>query len=300
MTTASDSLNLIAVPSATECSGVLTHWTFTGEAKLTDLQAAWVAQGLDTALPPRYAPKAPSPAEALGRAVRSVASAKRYVIRTHPKGGLVIIPEHVTEDGEDLDLQSGHRLRCQWVHGSKDAPGEIRYSDPAHPLAPLVTNAFAHYRGVVTAGDFGDWLPQVAQGCDAVSIRHGVYFVPAGTAEDTWDRVRTAVLAVAQVGSRVYRMPVLKAEEALEAVVDAVMAQATKLSERIAAEVAAGLGDKATDTRVAEIGKAYGQIALYERVLGTSLEAARATLHTTQVTLTGVVCAAPLGALAAA
>ena len=286
-------LSLMAVPGAQDHTGVITYWSASGDHSLQLVQSAWMAAGLPPEIE-KLAPQAPQPAECLTRAVHSVAGQRAHVVRRHPKGGLLVIPERVTEDGEDLDLTSGQRLRVTW----DPKAGALVFDVPTHPLVHAIQSSFVHHRTHLTAGDFGDHLPVVVRALDAVGLRSrgGFYFVPR-TSEGAWGRVLEALKASTHGQVKVYRIPVLAADEALEAVVDAVLLETEAAARTVCAEVElakGSLGKRAAATKAKAMDSALTRVEAYEALLGVSLVAARNAVSMAQ----GAVVAAALGGLA--
>ena len=143
-----------------------------------------------------------------------------------------------------------------------------------HPDADRVRETFYANKNRVTQGDIAGWLPRIVADADAVALRDtgGVYFVPRHALHH-WREMVAAVRACSAHG--VLGVPALAVDETIDAVMDAVVAEAEREADRTDAQVLAGLGERALETRKRETEALEQKLGRYESILGKRLEDVR-------------------------
>jgi hypothetical protein len=262
--------DIFVAPESAETAGAISYWRLSGNVALSDLSAAWTAQGLDTKLLPAL----PGDEVALGRAVRELAGRRRVVRPLGERGQWVIKDESVTADGNDVT----HTRVCTVKFESGSAaidPGDVD-TDTYYAVAAQIRAGFRQARIELAPEDISGWLIDLAHDNSAVSLRDrgGIYFVPR-TSVDFW---RKAVKAIESVGGhRIFQIPALKNSEAIDAILDAVTVETTAAAEAIEAELLAegdvALGARALKNRAEACGSLLSKVEAYEALLGVKLPA---------------------------
>lgn len=266
--------------------------------------------GLDTGA----LPDLPSAEVALHRAVDEQ-RAKRRLVRPVEGGGWAIVDEHLDDDGKPVAYALQIVVR-------RDTSNELVFEPVDHPLSAEISVSYSRHRTSYAATDISAWLVKLAEQHDAVSPRDrgGFYFVPRQRLESfrKWSR---AVHAAS--GSRVFFIPAMKSDEALEAILDAITREAeaeaegmeTALNDHadaLAAQAAIedgtdgatspnaldayrqgqmndgkkAMGKRAISTKLRSLTKLGGKLSTYEDLLGVKLETVRLRLERVRAGLT--------------
>ncbi len=242
-----------------ETAGCVTWWRLSGSLPLETLQSAWGAAGHDD----RLLPKQTTPAEALARAVRQHQS-KRVLAR--PLGGRrgwALVNEDATDDGLDYQVLCKAHVEEQRI--------VVACDDDA--LRRKIEDAYVAHRAALSATDVSMWISgKLISQVQAVKLRDtgGVYFVPR-------DNVATFVgwagLLRGISDHVVYELPALRSEEALEAIMVAVITEADKELAAMEEELDMDdLGVRALRTRERRCEAVRFKIATYEHLLGQGME----------------------------
>ncbi len=259
--TSTTPIDLVSINGA-EQAGAVVWWRTSGGIDLAALDAAWGAAGL----PIKLVPSAPRPSAALRRAVNEHRGERRLV-RPLASGGFALVDENASGD----DLQHEVTCRAKLVPPVGDGAPTIAVEPPDHPIAPHLTASYAAHLGQIEQGDVSPWLVKVIEHCQAVSLRDtgGIYFVPKAQL-DTW---RAMVAAIRTAGQHtVFEMPALKSDEAVAALLDAVVREAEATASLMEQEVSGGdLGERALKTRVERAAALESKVTSYEGLLGTTL-----------------------------
>jgi len=270
-----ENVNVIAVES--ENAGAVAYWRLSGDTVLADLASAWQAQGLDTAL----LPPNPSAEVTLRRALVDQESALRKAIKIKGgdfKGGWALVA---------VDTSDGH-VKIEEVLRAKLTGGRVEIDSAHSVLAEGVEASFKTLSRVLATADVSSWLIKLAQDKAAVSLREsgGVYFVPR-VHVDFWAKVAKALGACGD--HRIFRIPAMKAAEAVEAILDGVAQEAMRLVSDVEADIGE-VGGRALQERqrrcdamlikIREYEELLGvkMIALHERVAGLAVNVAAAAL----------------------
>jgi hypothetical protein len=267
-----------------DSTGLVTYWRLSGVTELPRLRAAWMAAGLDEAL----LPAAPSDEIALRRAVAELGTKRRLIRPLARRGVWAIVSETVRQDALDYDVE----CRVRWDGGR--AVVEPSY----HELADKIREGFERHRGELSSADISAFLVKLCEKNHAASLRDsgGVYFLPRDVAP-FWRKAAGAVEAAAE--HRVFRIPAVKNEEVVDAVLAAVQTEADAALGEITAELDRGqenddeaLGRRALASRAVRCQELLGKVGVYERLFGVRLDAIRQNVSVMEARLAAAVLAA--------
>jgi hypothetical protein len=276
----------------TDTAGAISYWRLSGDTTLAKLTQAWQAEGLDAAL----LPSEPSAEVAIRRAVVSQESANRKAFKIKGgdfNGGWGLV-EVDTKDGH---VNTTELIRARWDVGYQIIRTDINtLSVETSKISNEIQAAFRAARVTLASTDIGGWLVKLADGKAATSLRDsgGIYFVPRPNVA-FWEQVARAIQAAGE--HRVFRIPALHCDEAVEAILDSITREARDAAEEIEAELAArteesGIGDRALASRKVRCEKLLDKIRSYETLLGVKLP----EIQTRIEGLAGSVVAAALAA----
>lgn len=244
------------VPEGVAC-GELVFWKLAGEVDALQLGIAWVVSGLS----PSLLLRAPSPKVALTRALAEW-KGRRRLVRPLDGGGYALVDERDTAGTLEW------HTRC---HVNLDAQGKIVVSANSNGTSevPELREAHERFQGTLDHSDVSAWLCKLLEHCDAVALREGggVYFVPAHRAA-LWDLMVGAVRKVS--AHVVYNLPALRTAGAVEAIMDAMAAEVSRVVGQIQEDLADGdLGERAKQTRQRAAGDLERKLGEFEQLLGT-------------------------------
>lgn len=258
--------DLVALSTDTGTNGLISYWRLGGACSAEQLEAH--VDGLVKT------PNPAGPVTALKRAVEAVAG-PRDIVRRHPKTGYILIEEEVTEDGEHLRHSEG--LHVWWEGTAKE--GNLVFNRPHNPLCARVRDSFWYHRTHITSTELSAWLPRVAcDEFDAVSLRHGggVYYVPANCV-DAWQQLTGIVSGLTDAKFRA--IPALTTDDAVEAILDAVVAESQRLVAEMERDMERdNIGKRALDTHQARCEAFRYKMQRYERALGLKLDSVRESI----------------------
>ena len=258
----------LVVTTELESAGLISYWRCSEGMKLDTLTDGWIEEGLDVAL----LPKEPEPETALRRAVMEQQDRHRLV-RAIDRHTWAIVGETV-EEGKPPVYETHWIVRFDGGGPAIDAISEIG-KNALMTVAKAVNLAFSKQTGLLASTDVTTWLVKLAYKHGAVTLRDtgGVYFVPREHAE-FWRAVSRCVEATA--GYKVFRIPAMRNDEAISAIVDAMSAEAAALATTLEMEMAAtgddALGKRAIKTRQTEAEDMLRKITSYEKLLGMQLD----------------------------
>lgn len=268
---------LVAVQEFNGEAGGTVWWTLRGSVKIDDLAQAWRDFGLD----PQWLPALPSIEKRLGRAVERVAtpSARQDRVLARPvsrAGHWALVLEEV--QGSDASATVSHSTALT----VRVAKGVVEYSDPYHPLASRVADAFAAQEGLLDRDDLAIWLVDVLRGrLYGTRLRpRGApyYLLPAHLS--VWRQVCDAVRKAG--AGDCYTLPTLRGEEATRAVLDALVRDVTDEADDYRDAIAGGVGARALRARVKDCDGLLSRISQYEGLLGGALDGIRARVQEVQ------------------
>ncbi len=305
--------DLIVTEESEKTAGLISYWRLSGVVTLARLKDALVANGVDT----KHLPKPPSDEVAFGRAVREQAAKRRLVRPLARHGAWAIVDETVipavAADGAVAALPERLRydtcLRVNYTGNGpefRDAAGGVFTADavPSRPTplhvaqahaAQAITVAYVRHQGELVPEDISAWLVKLANANAAVNLRDtgGIYFVPR-PAVSFW---RSVVAALESVSAhKVFKIPAMTNSEAVEAITEAVAAEAEKAVATMTAELTGEtqLGAKALKTRAAECTALLAKVAQYEKLLNVQLPKVVATIEGLQASVVMASLATPV------
>lgn len=272
--------------------GAVSYWRASGEVSIEAVKAAWTAAGLD----PEKFRKIPEPETALRRAVQAQQDRHRLVRPLKEQHAWAIVDEEVFEGKPpayrtqaivrfDAASSTGFRLES---HGANAAVvGEI---------INAVATAYAVQQGTFQPEDITSWLVKLAYGANAVTLRDsgGVYFIPK-PAMEFWNKAAGVIESASRGSHKVFRIPAMRNSEAIEAIIDAVTAEAEQVARKIDEEISAGLASRALETRKGVVAELLAKVSSYEELVGQQMKV-RERLETLQaaVATAQLVASAPV------
>lgn len=257
--------NMIAVQGDVAGAGATTWWGLHGDVRGDALERAWRAQGLETA----WLPEPTTPAQRLGRAVRSVSSLRKLARPVERRGHWACVTESVAGEGAQRTVAHETTLTA-WVTAS----GGVEFSTLLDP-APAIAGAFAASLGWLTRDDVALWLADVIKRVYGTPLRDrgGVYYVPP-TQVATWRQVAAALDACG--AGRVYTLPTVQGEDCALAVLDALTRDVGgDLDTLVEQAETRSVGGRALRARARDCDEVLRRLEQYAGVLGTSLDALR-------------------------
>lgn len=273
--------NLIALPGglSAQSTGAIVWWHLTGDTDIKRLQEAWEEQGLD----PEWLPGLPSEKVALTRAVDDVIKSNR-VRKKHRISDAHWSIFDVKADQESTEFQE----QCRVALSDHKTPV---VTPDTHPLAPQLSYHFNLHRAKLEARDIGTWLStKMLDKVNAVSLRQngGIYFVHRDHVE-TFQKVRLALKKA--TSHLMFEMQAMKNDEAVEAILFAITAEAEAQAQAVEADLDAHdqadedakgngkMGGRALRTRHEQCEKMIKKVEAYEKLLDRSLADMRARLE---------------------
>lgn len=216
-----------------DAAGLMVWWELTGMVDMDDLREALTQAGLD---PEEYMPQAPSLDVALARAAAAALTSKRQLLRPLSRRGaweVVLEKVEIVEAG----ASNAGTERCTYtsqITGWVEKAGETRHvvvqGDPT--MRDQVLAKVKFYENVLTPTDFSSWLLSRANKMHAIGLRDrgGFYFIPRDRV-DEWKKLVEVVRACSQHHCR--EIPAMKTDEAVDAILSSVSAEARAELDRI-------------------------------------------------------------------
>lgn len=243
-------------------AGAIIWWRLTGDTNAEALREAWEKAGLDKKL----LPDNPSPTLAMGRACDKQAS-KRRLIRPLPGGkGWAIVDEAADNTTGELTYETKAAVKLSGGQLVIDATG----------LETTAVNQlrkdYESLQTYLTVNDVSTWLSKLMKPeLKAVTLRDtgGVYFIP----RDYVDTYRQMVSAIGEASEhQLFEVPALKTDEAVEAILDAVLREADQECTAMETELDTGdLKKRALKARAGKCDDLRVKVEAYEKLLGKSL-----------------------------
>ena len=261
---------LIAVQDFNGNAGATVWWVLQGGVAIDKLRQEWLAQGL----PEQWLPEVASIDKRLSRAVGAVTELRKLARPIERRGHWGIVDEVVEGEGDSATLRHDVVLRCRVVKGV------VEYSDPWHPIAGEIAQAFARQEGLLHRDDLALWLADVVKAMYGIAMkpRGGMYYVLPERV-DQWRKV-CEVIKAANAGN-CYTLPTLKGEEATRAVLDALVYDVESEAEGYA-ETFDSVGARALKARVKDCDALLDRLTQYEGLLGGTLDKVRSKVQTVQ------------------
>ncbi len=269
--------DFIAVTEHIDRAGTIIMWTMRDETHLSFLAQHWAGAGLD----PDLLPSMPSAATALRRAVGELRESGRTVQPFGRGNGLAVVRVKTVMEGgeEELEFETLCKAKLDKVE---------RLVVKGNPKLCLeIEEMFEHYQETLETIDLSSWLIKLIEGrLDGVAMREsgGVYFVPSTKLAEL-DAIVDALKAATQ--HSFYRFPCLRSEDAVQAIIDSIAAQAEAelrlMQKEMTEEKCGALGWK---NRVAKVGVIEDKVARYEGLLSLDLDKIRERLDEVRAELT--------------
>lgn len=291
MTNKNTNENLVVVENV-DTAGAITYWRLSGEVSLSALIDAWTT----AELPSKLLPETPSDEVALRRALGAVESKRRLVRPLARRGIWAVVDELVDNQTQDLDHRTLVRVKLAKDGDTSRIVVEQVNADWATYTAihDAIHNEFRRYKGVLSHQDISSWLVKLADKANAVSLRDmgGVYFVPRDKVE-FWTKIAGAL---GELDQKVFRIPAMSNSEAVEAVLDAITAEAQREAEALEADLLKdgdeALGARALRGRATRCDAVKAKVESYERFLNVKLDDIRAKLDGLRANLAAAALAA--------
>lgn len=283
---------VVALPSIDKNAvGAIVYWRLSGDTNYEKLCNAWKEAGLDEDL----LPKLPSPRVALQRACEELARSNKLKRLAHPskeKTGWTLV-------GGRVDAQN-HAVFEEECYVDLDANKELVIEPPHHPGCESVERSFKSWQTRLASIDMGTWLAAKVVGhVKAVSLRDsgGVYFIPRDEVQN-FETIREVIHHASS--NRCFEIPAVKGEEALDAVLDAIIRDAEAEAKAIEEDLARvpgpngelpldaegnplkPLGARALRSRAKHCDTVTSKIEIYEELLDTRLDQMRERLESLQ------------------
>lgn len=268
--------DLMVTPEALGVCGSVSYWRASGTVSIAVMAKAWDAAGLDMAL----FRKAPEPETALRRAVLDLATRerindkteRRVLVRPLKEASAWAVVEEIVHEGAApvyttlvivrYDAASAAGFKLETV----DAAG-----NQALQFMQRLCDAVTCQSGLFAPEDITGWLVKLAYGHGAVTLRDsgGVYFIPR-PAMAFWNKAADAIQSASD--HKVFRIPAMRNDEAVAAIIDAVTLEAEQEAQKINDEIMAGLGDRAIETRKDRIAALLTKVGSYEELVGQKMK----------------------------
>lgn len=259
---------LIAVESW-EQAGAIVFWKMSGNVDLDDLREAAAAEGIDE----KILPGAPSVDTVLLRSAQACITDKRQLIRPlDHRGEWVLETESVVFDGTRKKLAYVEHVRLRVAREGNEKKPVIEAVEPGDlPLAEAIAGQMSLYSGLLTTTDMSNWILNVlGSEVHAIALREkgGFYFVP----KDRLDVWRSYVRVVAACsGHRIYELPAMRSEAAVEAILTAVRAEAQTRLDAFESYCAGTVSTRGLNSVERALAKVIDKLAHYSDLLGIQL-----------------------------
>jgi hypothetical protein len=267
MTTVQD---ITVVAEHTGTAGAVTWWRLSGVIDYDRLVAEWKAAGF----PLCDLPAPPSDTSALRRALE-VYRAANTLVRSLPGGGYAIVDEDFA-GGDNDDPEYEVRFKV-WIDEQEMALSFDREMDEAE--LDVIHDTFMRCRRELHHQDVSAWLVKRCKAVQSIGLRDtgGIYFVPEQFAP-TWSLL--ADLLARCSASRIYEIPALKNDRAVEAIMEAVINDAAdhvaKLTKALDEK---DLGERGLRGKATKCEALATKLRLYEELLGRKMEAITARVQ---------------------
>jgi len=261
---------IMVVEDGANIAGRVVYWRLEGTLELDVLSDAWLAAGLDEKL----LPNPPTPERALKRTLQSFSS-NRTLVR--PLGGGVSGYALIEEHADERRLEHAQGLTAVIDTAGERAVPALDVEPSDHEMAADVRLRYASTLMELDTRDASGWLGKLVEDVSAVGLRDkgGVYFVPRDSLP-TWDRYVEVIGDVSD--HHVFQIPAMRTRDAIAAVVDAIVSEATAVAgdiERDLADEDRELGKRALRTRVERCERTLAKVGRYEELLDEKLDDVR-------------------------
>lgn len=249
--------DVVAVTSDLTTAGAVLYWRLSGTTNGDKLAAVWSAAGLE----PDLLPDMPSVELSLRRAMSDQRQKRMLVRPLDGAKGWMLVRE--TAVGESLTHKPELCVRMQ--------SGVLTFEPADHELRAKIVASYDRHLTTLSAEDISKWLCSLIRTLHAVTLREsgGIYFI----LHDQVTRWHTMVRAIRTAANHtLFEIPAMRSEDAVEAVIAAVQAEAEQVASTLETELdIAELSPGALRTRQSKVQATAAKVSKYERFLGVSL-----------------------------
>jgi hypothetical protein len=263
-------VDVVAMEDVDSFVGRIVWWRLDGLVHYETLSESWEDAGLDMGL----LPARPSKERALQRTLLTWAGRRRIVRPLgHEVRGYALVRE--TADKSEL----AHRALCRaWFEPRPNSEDELVVVSEESHFDRVIRNEYWKRIGELDTRAISVWLGKLILKTDAVTLspKKGFYFVPREQIA-TWD---SYVAALADSSDhKVYGIPAVRAEDAVESIVDAITHETSvtlhEINEELEDELEP-LKPRAMRTRIAALERSLAKLGRYEDLLGTKFDTVKA------------------------
>ncbi len=274
---------VIALSESVPEAGAVVYWSLAGSPPLAAVRGALQGIVSEDSLPGE-----PSLSVALHQA--ACRTFPDCLVRPLSKGGLAIVQEWETQEGS---LQ--HRVLWH-VQSQRDyvTPQAGQEQQEHETAAWNLGHAMGEAMATCPAAHLGDWLVRQVKAWGGVGLRDrgSVYFLPPG-AMPAFRAVRDALARVSGADYRFSVIPAVRGDEAVQAVLRAVLAEAEQEAASMELDLCEAMGKKAIDNRMARCEQVEAKVASYEKLLEQAMPNIKERLDGLRCQLTLALMKAP-------
>lgn len=274
--------SIVAVDAPVPEAGAIVWWRLSGRVDYDTFIAAWQTAGLAL----DDAPSSCSATTALRRACEDLRQKRMLVRPLGRDGGFAIVSERVVGGTESLKHDVLATITLDGVGRPKVESGPAASLIQFRTIEDAIKASFDVHMTALDSADFSSWLTRLMPKLDAVGLRDqgGVYFVPSYAVA----KVAAAVTVLRAVTNHVVnRVPAMRSDDAVNAILDAVMQEAQAEATHLEEALEAGkLGERGLENRVLRCNAMDEKVTRYEALLGRKLEGLRDRLETIRANLT--------------
>ena len=256
-----DDKKIVIVPDHQGRAGCVTWWRLSGVMDYDRLKMEWARRDLPLA----DLPAPPTDAAALRRALDGY-KGPRTLVRGLPGGGYAVVDEEfgADEDDPEYDVRFKVWLDMDELEMRFDREMEEAEIDRIH-------ERFVAARRDLTHAEISPWLVRHGVKMQSVGLRDtgGIYFIPEQFAP-TWSALADIVRECS--ASRVFEIPALMSGRAIEAIMEAVIAEAqTEVDKLTSALDTTEVGVRGLKGKAAKCEALADKLRLYEDLLGSKM-----------------------------
>jgi len=266
---------IVVVPDGENVrAGSFTWWRLAGVIHYDKLEKAWQLADM----PMRDLPSLPSRTVALKRALDEQYRGSHTLVRVLPAGGYAIVDESF-ENGQEDDETVDPTYETRFKAWFDEDLGELCFRNVDGKISEdemqAILSHFKMAQKELTHQDLSSWLSKLVRNVQSVRLRDtgGIYFIPEQHVAQ-WEKISDIVAEVGQ--SRVFGVPALRTDRAVEAIMDAVISDTTNEIETVTKLLDdATLGVRALKTRGEKLAALSDKLKVYENLLGVRLDEMR-------------------------
>jgi hypothetical protein len=273
---------VVAITEAIATAGAISWWRLSGTIDEYNLQQAWKAAGLDEKL----LPHSPSASRILRRVLREHEN-KTTLVRSVAQEVYAL----ARRADENDKLRFVEFLRARATESEVDGV-DLQIESEDTKLAAEIRSSFECGRGKLDASDVSGWLCDLVKELKAVSLRDmgGIYFIPF-SAVATWQKIIGVLRALS--GHFFAEVPALRSDEAVDAILDAVIREAKAEADELERDLEdpEKLGTRAFKTRATRCEEMSEKVKTYEALLEVNMEPLRERLRSLQANIAAAILA---------